>query len=67
MSEILTGSVLDIASYAFPDGFDEIVVATILKQALEGMCYLVKNGWIHRDIKAANLLCDGIFLPLCHL
>ncbi|GAA5914634.1 hypothetical protein JCM6882_001224 [Rhodosporidiobolus microsporus] len=52
------GSLLDISRYAFPDGFPEEVVATVLKQALQGVLYLHQNGWIHRDIKAANLLVD---------
>ncbi|GAA5988203.1 hypothetical protein JCM11641_001611 [Rhodosporidiobolus odoratus] len=52
------GSLLDISRYAFPDGFSEDVCATVLKQALQGVLYLHQNGWIHRDIKAANLLVD---------
>ncbi|KAG4098640.1 kinase-like protein [Neocallimastix lanati (nom. inval.)] len=50
------GSCLNIMKYAYPDGFEEVVIATILKQALLGLEYLHKNGLIHRDVKAGNLL-----------
>ncbi|KAF9198665.1 hypothetical protein BGZ49_000432, partial [Haplosporangium sp. Z 27] len=52
------GSCLDIMKTAYPEGFDEISIATILKQALQGLDYLHKNGHIHRDVKAGNLLMD---------
>ncbi|KAI8972672.1 kinase-like domain-containing protein [Pilobolus umbonatus] len=52
------GSCLDIMKTRFPDGLDELSIATILKQALEALCYLHKNGHIHRDVKAGNLLMD---------
>ncbi|KAF9373448.1 hypothetical protein CPB97_000536 [Podila verticillata] len=52
------GSCLDIMKTAYPDGFDEISIATILKQALQGLDYLHRNGHIHRDVKAGNLLMD---------
>ncbi|KAM3589417.1 hypothetical protein VKS41_000280 [Umbelopsis sp. WA50703] len=55
---LLGGSCLDIMKTGFPDGLDEISIATILKQALEGLIYLHKNGHIHRDVKAGNLLMD---------
>lgn len=56
---IYSGSCLDIMKNGFQDGFDEIVIVTILKQALEGLVYLHKNGHIHRDVKAGNLLMDN--------
>ncbi|KAI9246389.1 kinase-like domain-containing protein [Helicostylum pulchrum] len=52
------GSCLDIMKNGFKDGFEESVIATILKQALEGLIYLHKNTHIHRDVKAGNLLMD---------
>ena len=60
------GSLADISRYAFPDGFDENVIATVLQQTLQGLLYLHQNGWLHRDIKAANLLVDGTLSSRTH-
>lgn len=43
-----SGSMLDIMRFSFPEGFEESVIATILKQALEGLNYLHINNWLHR-------------------
>ncbi|KAG1446866.1 hypothetical protein G6F56_009439 [Rhizopus delemar] len=52
------GSCLDIMKTRFPEGLEELGIATILKQTLEALIYLHKNGHIHRDVKAGNLLMD---------
>lgn len=45
------GSCLHIMKSAFPDGLDEAVIATILKETLKGVEYLHQLGHIHRDVK----------------
>ncbi|KAI9280054.1 kinase-like domain-containing protein [Sporodiniella umbellata] len=52
------GSCLDIMKTCFSEGLEETAIATILRQALEALIYLHRNGHIHRDVKAGNLLMD---------
>lgn len=56
------GSCLDVLRHCFEDGIDELSIATVLKQCLQGLEYLHRNGHIHRDVKAGNLLIgeDGV-------
>lgn len=53
------GSCLHIMKAAFPDGFEEPVIATLLKESLKALEYLHRQGHIHRDVKAGNILLDG--------
>lgn len=52
------GSVLHIMKYRFPEGLDEVAIATIMKYVLLGLEYVHKHGGIHRDVKAGNILID---------
>lgn len=53
------GSCLHIMKSVYPDGLDEAVIATMLKEVLKALEYLHSHGHIHRDVKAGNILVDN--------
>ncbi|XAR49011.1 Non-specific serine/threonine protein kinase [Bertholletia excelsa] len=59
MPFVSEGSLLSIMSWSFPDGLSEPCLAVILRQTLSGLAYLHRQSYLHRDIKAANILIDS--------
>uniref|UniRef100_A0A0D9VNL9 Protein kinase domain-containing protein n=1 Tax=Leersia perrieri TaxID=77586 RepID=A0A0D9VNL9_9ORYZ len=53
------GSCLHLMKVAYPDGFEEPVICSILKETLKALDYLHQQGHIHRDVKAGNILMDS--------
>ncbi|KAK9103942.1 hypothetical protein Sjap_021196 [Stephania japonica] len=53
------GSCLHLMKIAYSDGFEEPVIASILKETLKALEYLHRHGHIHRDVKAGNILLDS--------
>ncbi|KAF9625364.1 hypothetical protein IFM89_022146 [Coptis chinensis] len=53
------GSCLHIMKTSYPEGFEEPVIATLLREVLKALVYLHSHGHIHRDVKAGNILIDS--------
>ncbi|XP_016735367.2 serine/threonine-protein kinase BLUS1 isoform X1 [Gossypium hirsutum] len=53
------GSCLHLMKIAYPDGLEEPAIGSILKEALKALDYLHRQGHIHRDVKAGNILLDN--------
>ncbi|XP_044484705.1 serine/threonine-protein kinase BLUS1-like isoform X2 [Mangifera indica] len=53
------GSCLHLMKIAYEDGFEEPAIGTILKETLKALDYLHRQGHIHRDVKAGNILLDS--------
>ena len=58
MPYLAGGSALNLMKWSHPGGFEEPVIACIVKAALKALDYFHRNGNIHRDIKAGNILVD---------
>ncbi|MBA0835231.1 hypothetical protein Goarm_007523 [Gossypium armourianum] len=53
------GSCLHLMKSAYPDGFEEPAIGSVLKETLKALDYLHRQGHIHRDVKAGNILLDN--------
>ena len=58
MPYLAGGSALNLMKWSHPGGFEEPVIACIVKAVLKALDYFHRNGNIHRDIKAGNILVD---------
>lgn len=57
MPLLAAGSCASVLKTLHPTGItDEALIATILYQTLSGLVYLHKDGRLHRDVKAGNIL-----------
>lgn len=57
------GSCLHILKSSFQEGFEEPVIATLLREVLKALVYLHNHGHIHRDVKVLHFSNDP-FLTL---
>ncbi|EOA34992.1 hypothetical protein CARUB_v10020084mg [Capsella rubella] len=50
------GSCFHLMKSVFPDGLEQPIIATLLREVLKALVYLHRQGHIHRDVKAGNIL-----------
>lgn len=64
MSLLQAGSVRSIMQTLAPNGFlNESIISCILAGALNGLAYMHTHSYIHRDVKAGNILLSATGVP----
>ena len=58
MAFMAQGSCLHLMKAAYPEGFKEASIGSILKETLKVLEYLHRHDHIHRDVKARNIHLD---------
>lgn len=59
MPLMAAGTLKSLIKNRFPNGLkDEVLIASILLQVVEGLSYLHSKQLMHRDIRADNILVD---------
>ncbi|CAN8239197.1 unnamed protein product [Cochlearia groenlandica] len=50
------GSCFHLMKSVYPEGLEQPIIATLLREVLKALIYLHRQGHIHRDVKAGNIL-----------
>ena len=59
------GSCLHIMKSSYPEGFEEPVIATLLREVLKALVYVHSQGHIHRDVKVVMSHLGSLVCCLC--
>ena len=52
------GSFANIMKACYVEGLDENIICIVIREVLQALEYIHRNGSIHRDVKAGNILVD---------
>ena len=48
------GSCFHLMKTVYPQGFEQPIIATLLREVLKALVYLHRQGHIHRDVKVSH-------------
>lgn len=48
------GSCFHLMKSVYPEGLEQPIIATLLREVLKALVYLHRQGHIHRDVKVLN-------------